>query len=64
MESARLFQSTQIQAAQEQITSEISTQLRRTLDLDTVLKTAAKQLGDAFDAKEVVIRMTPNEPTL
>nr|NIV10910.1 GAF domain-containing protein [Fodinibius sp.] len=64
VESARLFQSTQIQAAQEQITSEISTQLRRTLDLDTVLKTAAKQLGDAFDAKEVVIRMTPNEPTL
>jgi GAF domain-containing protein len=27
----------------------------------TVLKTAAKQLGDAFDAKEVVIRMAPNE---
>ena len=61
LESARLFQSTQIQATQEQMISDISTQLRQTLDLETVLKTAAKQLGDAFSAKEVVIRMAPNE---
>lgn len=62
LESARLFQATQIQAAQEQLTSEISNQLRQSLDIDTVLKTAAKQFGEAFDAKEVVIRMAPNEP--
>ena len=62
LESARLFQATQIQATQEQMISDISTQLRQTLDLDTVLKTAAKQLGEAFTAKEVVIRMAPNEP--
>lgn len=61
LESARLFRATQIQAAQEQMTSDISTQLRQTLDIDTVLKTAAKQLGDAFNAREVVIRMAPNE---
>jgi len=62
LESARLFQATQVQAAQEQMVSDISTQLRQTLDLDTVLKTAAKQLGEALTAKEVVIRMAPNEP--
>jgi GAF domain-containing protein len=62
LESARLFQATQIQATQEQMISDISTQLRQTLDLDTVLKTAAKQLGEAFTAKEVVIRMGPYEP--
>jgi K+-sensing histidine kinase KdpD len=62
LESARLFQATQHQAAQEQLTSEISSQLRQTLDIETVLKTAAKQLGDAFNAKEVVIRMAPDEP--
>lgn len=62
LESARLFQATQQQAVQEQLSSEISSQLRQTLDIDTVLKTAAKQLGDAFNAKEVVIRMASNEP--
>jgi len=62
LESARLYQATQIQATQEQMISDISTQLRQSLDLDTVLKTAAKQLGEAFTAKEVVIRMAPHEP--
>lgn len=61
LESARLFQATQKQAVQEQLTSDISAQMRQTLDIDTVLKTAAKQLGDAFNAKEVVIRMAPDE---
>lgn len=62
LESARLFLATQQQAVQEQVSSEISSQFRQTLDIDTVLKTAAKELGDAFNAKEVVIRMAPNEP--
>ncbi|MFN2143905.1 MAG: GAF domain-containing protein [Anaerolineales bacterium] len=61
LESARVYQASQTQAIQEQLTTEISGQLRQTLDIDTVLKTAAKQLGDAFNAKEVVIRMAPDE---
>ena len=63
LESARVYQTSQRQALQEQLTGEISSQLRQTLDIDTVLKTAARELGDAFNAKEVVIRMAPNEPT-
>jgi GAF domain-containing protein len=62
LESARLYRTSQQQAMQEQLTSSISARLRQTLDIDTVLKTAAKELGDAFNAKEVVIRMAANEP--
>jgi GAF domain-containing protein len=61
LDSARLFQATQQQAAQEQLTSEISSRFRQTLDIDSVLKTAVKELGSAFNAREVVIRMAPNE---
>jgi GAF domain-containing protein len=61
VESARLFQATQRQAAQDQLSSEISTKFRQTLDIDTVLKTAAKELGSAFNAREVVIRMASND---
>jgi len=61
VESARLFQATQQQAAQEQLSSEISTKFRQTLDIDSVLKTAVKELGSAFNAREVVIRMASNE---
>lgn len=61
VDSARLFLATQQQAAQEQMTSEISTKFRQTLDIDSVLKTAVQELGTAFNAREVVIRMAPDE---
>ena len=61
LEGARLFQQTQKQAAQEQITSTISSQFRQSLDLNSVLKTAAKELGEAFNANEVIIRMTTDD---
>ncbi len=61
LESARLFQTTQKQAAQEQITSEISSSIRQSLDIDTVLQTAAKELGEVFKAQDIIIRMKPDE---
>jgi GAF domain-containing protein len=57
LDSARLFQETQRQAAHQQLTSEISSQMRETLDIDAVLRTAAQELGEAFKAREVVIRL-------
>ena len=63
LESARVYQSSQMLALQEQLTTNISSQLRQTLDIDTVLKTAVRELGEAFKAKEVVIRMAANEST-
>jgi GAF domain-containing protein len=63
LEGARLFFETQKQAAQEQLTSTISTEFRQSLDLESVLKTAAKELSEAFNANEVIIRMTPDDST-
>jgi GAF domain-containing protein len=60
LESARLYQETQQRAAQEQLTSEITANIRETLDVDAVLKTAIKEFSQAFNAKEVVIRMNPD----
>ncbi|MBI3160331.1 MAG: GAF domain-containing protein [Chloroflexi bacterium] len=59
--SARLYEETQRRAAQEQLTSEIATNLRQTLDIDAVLRTAVQELGETFAAREVVIRINPDE---
>ncbi len=59
--SARLYEETQRRAAQEQVTAEIATQLRQTLDIDAVLRTAAQELGETFAAREVIIRINPQE---
>jgi GAF domain-containing protein len=59
--SARLYEETQRRAAQEQLTSEIASNLRQTLDIDAVLRTAVEELGETFAAREVVIRINPEE---
>lgn len=61
LEGARLFQATQKQAAQEQISGEIASNIRQSLNIDAVLRTAAREFGETFKAKEVVIRMKPDE---
>ncbi len=48
LEGARLYQETQRRAIHEQLTGEIATRLRETLDIETVLATAAKELRDAL----------------
>ncbi|MBN2502215.1 MAG: GAF domain-containing protein [Anaerolineales bacterium] len=57
LETARLYQETQKRAAREQLTTEISTQIRRTLDIDTVLQTAVREFGEVLNAEEVIIRL-------
>lgn len=57
LDSARLFQETQRQATYQQLSSEVSSAMRESLEIDTVLRTAAQELGEAFNAKEVVIRL-------
>lgn len=61
LESARLHHETQQRAAQEYITTNIAANVRRTLDIDSVLRTAAEELGKVFDAQEVVIRMNTEQ---
>lgn len=48
LESARLFEESQRRASQEQLTSEITTRIRETLDIETILETAVNEIGSAM----------------
>jgi K+-sensing histidine kinase KdpD len=61
LDSARLYEETQTQANNERLISEISTHMRETLDVGTVLKTAARELRSVLNLAEVEIRMG-NDP--
>jgi GAF domain-containing protein len=55
LESARLYQDTQRRAAQERLVGEVTAHMRETLDIDTVLQIAARELGEVFGLPEVYI---------
>jgi GAF domain-containing protein len=57
LESAQLFEETQRRAARERLTGEVAARIRQTLDLDTVLKTAAEEIRQALGVPEVVVRL-------
>lgn len=62
LDSARLYQETQQLASQEQLASEITTNIRQSLDIDMVLQTAVREFGEVLGAREVVIRLNNPEP--
>ena len=47
LESALLFKQTQQRAAQEKLVGEVTTRIRESLDIETVLKTAAQEVRQA-----------------
>ena len=55
VESARLFQNSQERAFHEQLVTEITTQMRQSLDVETVLKTAVSEIREALGLEEVII---------
>ncbi len=57
LESARLYRDTQRRAAHEQLASVITTQVRETLDVETVLQTAAREMQQALGLAEVEVRI-------
>jgi GAF domain-containing protein/HAMP domain-containing protein len=57
LDSARLYQDTQRRAAQDRLVSEITTRIRQTLDVETVLKTAIREMGAALGIPKVEVRM-------
>jgi GAF domain-containing protein len=61
LESARLYQDTQRRAAREQVISTIAARVRETLDVETVLKTAASEMRQALGLKRVVVQLTARE---
>ena len=57
LESARLYQDTQQRAAREQLTGEVTTRIRETMDIETIIKTASEEIRKALNLPEVVIRL-------
>ncbi len=64
LESARLYQDTQRRAVREHLISEIVARVRQTLDLETVLRTAAQEIRQALDLPEVTVRLVPQPTTI
>jgi len=60
LESARLYQDTQRLAEQERLVSDITSQMRQSLDIESVLKTAIKEIRAALDIPKVTVRVKPN----
>lgn len=54
---ARSFEQTEQRAAREQLTREITARIRETLDMDTMLETAVREIGEAFGIAEVEVRL-------
>ena len=57
MDGARLYQDSQERAERERIISETSARMRETLDVETVLETAVRELGDTFNFNSVKLQM-------
>lgn len=57
LESARLFEDTQRRAARERLTGEVTARIRETLDMDTVLQTAVREMRTMMDLAQVEIRL-------
>ncbi len=57
LDSARLYQDTQLRAAEDRLVSEITARMRETLDVDTVLRTAVQEMGKALGIPRVEIRL-------
>ncbi len=64
LENARLLDQTQRRAAREQLVGEITTRIRESLDMKTVLQAAARAVGEALElpAVEVHLGKGPVEP--
>ncbi len=57
LESARLYQDTQHRAAREQLTREITDEMRRKVDVEAVLRAAVTNLGQALRAPRTYVRL-------
>ncbi len=61
LESARLYQDTQHRAARERLIGEVTARVRETLDIRTVLETAANELYQALGLEKVVVGLAAKD---
>jgi len=59
LENARLFEELQIRAGREHMVSEVSAKLRASTDIDSILRAAALELGQALNISEVSVQLRP-----
>jgi len=57
LDNARLLEETQQRAEQEKLIGDITARVRETLDVDTVLQTAIREIGQALGLAEIEVRM-------
>jgi K+-sensing histidine kinase KdpD len=57
LDSARLYEDTQRRAAEDRLVGEITARIRETLDVDTVLQTAVREMSRTLDIPRVEVRL-------
>ena len=57
LENVRLLENTRERATRELVLSQIGARMRETLDMDAVLQTALREMGEALSLAEVQVRM-------
>jgi GAF domain-containing protein len=57
LDSARLHRESQQHVAQEQAIGHVARQLRGSLDMDTVLQTAVREIGEIMGLSEVQVQI-------
>jgi GAF domain-containing protein len=57
LENARLYEDTQRRADNERIVADVSSRIRESLDVDTVMQTAVVELQRALGLKDIIIRL-------
>ena len=63
LEGARLYQDVQRRASEDRLVGEITSRLQATLDVDTVLQTAVREMGSALGIEKVELRLESPEST-
>jgi hypothetical protein len=64
LENAHLLEETQRRAEREQMLGQMTTRFTRSLDMDTLLQTAVRELGQLLDVAEVSVHVLPPEEPL
>ncbi|HEY5982386.1 MAG TPA: GAF domain-containing protein [Anaerolineales bacterium] len=63
LENVRLLEETRERAAQEQMLSEFSAHLSQSVDLDTLLQTAVRELAKLSEVSSASVFLTPSAPS-
>ena len=57
LDSARLYEDSQRRSRREQVTIEVTERIRSTLDVDTILKTAVREIGQVMGLDDLTIEL-------